>query len=67
MYGTQVIKNMIESVDAYVYKTGKEYKSHYLTIINWCTKAWIEKVRQMYTCSYWETHYKWDDCTCNNF
>ena len=67
MYGTQIIKNMIVDLDWYIYKTGKKYKSHYLTIINWATRAWIEKVREMFNCSYGNTHYKWDKCTCGNF
>ena len=67
MYGSQVTKNMIESVDSYVYKTGKKYKSHYLTIINWCNKAWLVKKLESWLCPNWQVHDWWKDCDCNNF
>lgn len=66
-YGKQVTRTMIENVDAYVYKTGKVYKSHYLTIIKWCHNAWIKKIPEVYICSFWTTHIKWEECTCWNF
>jgi len=67
MYGSQVTRNMIENLDSYIYKTGKKYKSHYLTIINWCTREWIEKRKDSWICMYWQFH-EWDkECDCGNF
>ncbi len=68
IYGTPVTKEMINRLDWYIYKSGKEYVSHYITICNWCRKEWIEKIRPMYTCSYcWSVNRKWKECGCKYF
>lgn len=37
-YGDRVTQDFIEKLDAYVESTGKKYKSHYATILNWIRK-----------------------------
>lgn len=66
-YWTHIINNLIQDLDSYIYKTGKIYKSHYLTIMNWARKAWLKKVQKIYICSYWNTHYVWTSCECWQF
>ena len=67
-YWTVVIKHFIENLDSYIYKTGKQYKSHYLTIMNWIRKDWkAVKIKPTYVCSYWTSHYVWIKCDCGNF
>jgi len=66
-YGKQVIKNMIDSLDWYIYIKGKKYVSHYLTICNWCNREWVKKLPETYKCSYGWVHRKWEDCKCMEF
>ncbi len=67
-YGDQVIKHMIERLDSYVYGSGKQYKSHYSTILNWIRKdGTIKEIPKVYKCSYGAIHRVWEDCTCGNF
>lgn len=46
-YGVKVIEDFIEKLDAYIASTGKKYKNHYATILNWIRKEPnIKKVDQ---------------------
>jgi len=66
-YWTVAINHMIIQLDWYIYTKWKKYKSHYITLIKWLDKAWANKIKPMYQCSYWLTHYVWEDCKCSNF
>jgi len=37
-YGDKVTKEFIDKLDTYIESTGKKYKSHYATILNWIRK-----------------------------
>jgi len=63
-YWDIIIKNMIEKLDSYIYKTWKNYVSHYLTIRNWLRREWVKELPKTYICSYGNIHRKWETCDC---
>ncbi len=38
MYGDKATEDFIGKLDTYIESTGKKYKSHYATILNWIRK-----------------------------
>lgn len=44
-YGSSAIKNLIEELSSYQAASGKKYKSHYATLLNWAKRKGIEVQR----------------------
>lgn len=43
-YGTNAIKKLIEELSGYIQSSGKRYKSHYATLLNWARRKGCEIV-----------------------
>ena len=66
-YGKEVLDFYIQQLDSYLYKTGKKYVSHYLTMLNWIRNDPSVKeipVQTHYKCSYGIEHKMWEKCNC---
>lgn len=66
-YGKQVIKNMIESLDLYIYSKWDKYKNHKTVIMNWLKRASVKKLPETYLCSASNVHRVWERCECFEF
>lgn len=65
VYWSHAINRFIQNLDTYVYNTGKQYKSHYSTILNWISRDWtVQKIPKTYRCWYGNNHRRWEQCDC---
>lgn len=42
-YNKNIIDKYINNINNYIWSTGKKYKSHYHTILNWLNRDWVKK------------------------
>ena len=43
-YGYSASKNLVEELSSYLRSSGKRYKSHYATLLNWARRKGVEKI-----------------------